>query len=257
MAPFRSLRSICVCRLGVKTASPWSLVSRAGSLVSHRHTINNPPISLASINSPPSHWLCLSCLPDRCHLPPEFYLRHGCISKPHTSESPIVWLGLPWSSTGGSHWAVVIPACPSICATVQWQRLRVYGKLQHTVGARVCWPQLLCSYIQILVNRAALCHPLSLLPMERPYLLYQMHPKQGNPPPPTTQELLRPHCQHLWLHSASSLEQIILNITQCSCWYSPIPLPISPPENFNLFSIFKRLVSFICLSLVFFICLVS
>ena len=55
---------------------------------------------------------------------------------------------------------------------MQWQRLRVYGKSQHTATLPST-----CVFAPVSVNVAALWGLLGLLPMKRPYHLSQMHSK--------------------------------------------------------------------------------
>ena len=119
-------------------ASPHSLVSREGSLHPHRCMISHPSWSTASISSLPYPCLCLSCPPIKQCLSPEFYLRHSCVSKPHTSETFTVQT---LSDLLGEDPTALWLACPR-----KWSChravLRVYGKSQHTAGSRICWPQL-------------------------------------------------------------------------------------------------------------------
>lgn len=82
VALFSSFELISVSGLKKKIALFHSLVSRAGSFCPHRHGFNHNPVSPTSISSLPSPCLCLSCLPNRWHLPPKFYHKNGCVSKP-------------------------------------------------------------------------------------------------------------------------------------------------------------------------------
>ena len=49
-------------------------------------------MSQASVHSLPLTCPCPSHPPPRWHLPAEFYLRWGCVSKPHTSEIYAAWI---------------------------------------------------------------------------------------------------------------------------------------------------------------------
>lgn len=49
---------------------------------------NDPSSSLVSLGYPSSPCLCHSCPPAKWRSTPVFYLRHSCVSKPHTSGTP-------------------------------------------------------------------------------------------------------------------------------------------------------------------------
>lgn len=136
---FSSLRSISASGLGVKLALPHSLVSREGSSCLHTQSIT-PPVPPASVSSLPSPCLCPNCPSARqCH-PTGFYLRYGCVSKPHISETPMAQTLILWGSISPHcGWCQLVLG--NSWVTVQWQRLGFYDKLQYTTGARVCCTQ--------------------------------------------------------------------------------------------------------------------
>ena len=140
---FSPLRWISSGGIGVKMASPQSLVSGAGSSPPHRCTVTTP-MSPASVRSSPSPCLGTNRSPARWCFGPQFYLGCSYASKPHTSETPVAWtradpleegLAALWFVPGNSG------------ATTQWQQLEVYGKLPHTIGTRVCCPQLVSLFL--------------------------------------------------------------------------------------------------------------
>ena len=122
--------------------------------------------------------MCPKCPPARRHLPPEFYLRWGCVSKPHISETsmagsmPTVWGRVSLSN-------VQVLACPRkhSCdhAAAEIQRIlpvTLHSQCQVSPHSGV--------FVLILANMTALQGMLGPLPTGRFYGLYQMHSKQGN-----------------------------------------------------------------------------
>ena len=70
--------------------------TQLSSLTKELCALTNPqsstsPLSCASMHSPPPPCPCPTHQPTRQHLTPEFYLRWGCVSKPHTSEISLAW----------------------------------------------------------------------------------------------------------------------------------------------------------------------
>ena len=156
-------------------ASPSSLISGTRTSHSHQLAIKHLFIVSGLCLLPTSTLSCPHCLPAKQHLPPEFYLRWGCVSKPHTSETA----GLGQALT---HWGRVSvssgqgKACPeNMCVIVQQQRFRGYGKSQNTAGSRFHSGV----FVPIPANVAALWGP-HKISEGRPYGLYQVHSKQGN-----------------------------------------------------------------------------
>ena len=114
---------------------------------------------MSSVCSLLLHCLCPSCQPARQHLSPKFYLRWGCVSKPLTSESPTAWtpsnilregltgqwpgaslpqVTLVWlrSCRGSENVAGCLLAPGKVHVLTRQQRLRDYGKTQHTASTR-------------------------------------------------------------------------------------------------------------------------
>lgn len=135
-----------------------------------------PPVSLVSIKSMPSPCLCQNCLPARWCSAPVFYLRHGCISKPHISETPKVW----------THTDPLQEAFPALWPVLTYNRRQWHDHLavqslqwmathsQHQVlqpSAKF--------FVPVLVDRAVLWFFQGPLPSERLLHLSQMHSNCG------------------------------------------------------------------------------
>ena len=170
--------------------SPSSLVPGAGALHSHRPTIKHPSF-VSGLCQLPTSTLSFSKLPT-CQVVPSSRVlcQRGCVSKPHTSETPTARTcsnslgeGLTEQWLGAS-----LPRKCS-CNSIE-QRFRDYGKSQHTGGTRFHFTRVSSSQHQetwlpsgvlwALCPWAALWGPLGSLPMGKHYGLYQMLFHQEN-----------------------------------------------------------------------------
>lgn len=128
----------CKCPCSFPSSPELEVCIYHSSRCPHRHEDNNP-LCVLSFCQIPALTLYPSCLPAKCCSPPVFYLRIGCVSKPHISEAPVAWTyaDLLVERLPVLRHCRLVPE--HICVTMKWFRL--YSKSQHIASTRVCCPQ--------------------------------------------------------------------------------------------------------------------
>ena len=171
--------------------SPSFLVSATRTLRSQQPVIKHPSFVSASVHSLLLHRPRPSCQSARQHLPPKFYLRWGCVSKPITSEIPAAWtnsaslgegVGLPWECSCDCTGAEVQRLWPGAGLPQKKFVLSCSGSSSEIMATRnPCQvsPHP-CVFVPIPANVTVLQGLLGLFPVGRSYGLYQMPSNQEN-----------------------------------------------------------------------------